>query len=49
MLAAGYLWALIRRKERPVSPELLAFTRGEQMQRLRRFLKFGPGAVAANP
>lgn len=39
MLACGYLWALMRRKERAVSAELLAFTRGEQMRRLRRFLK----------
>ena len=37
MLASGYVWALIRRVERPVSPELVAFYRREQMQRLRRF------------
>jgi poly-beta-1,6-N-acetyl-D-glucosamine synthase len=39
MLVSGYLWALIRRVERPVSPELVAFYRREQMQRLRRFFK----------
>jgi glycosyltransferase involved in cell wall biosynthesis len=37
-LASGYLWALIRRMERPVSDELVLFQRCEQMQRLRRFL-----------
>lgn len=37
-LAAGYFWALLRRAERPVSQELVAFHRREQMQRLRRFL-----------
>jgi Glycosyltransferases, probably involved in cell wall biogenesis len=37
-LCCGYLWALLRRRERPVSPELLAFTRREQMHRLGRFL-----------
>ena len=37
MLVSGYVWALIRRVERPVSRELVAFYRREQMQRLRRF------------
>ena len=37
MLVAGYGWAAIRRLERPVSPELMAFQRREQMQRLRNF------------
>jgi len=37
-LASGYAWALARRGERAVSSELLAFTRREQMHRLRRFL-----------
>jgi GT2 family glycosyltransferase len=37
LLLSGYVWALIRRIERPVSSELLAFRRREQMQRLRRF------------
>ena len=39
MLVSGYAWALMRRVERPVSPELVAFYRREQMQRLRRFFK----------
>ncbi|MGB7586849.1 MAG: glycosyltransferase family 2 protein [Terriglobales bacterium] len=38
MLLAGYFWALVRKKERPVSGELMAFHRHEQMQRLKRFL-----------
>ena len=33
-LLSGYAWSLIRRVERPVSPELVAFQRQEQMQRL---------------
>ncbi len=37
MLVSGYVWALIRRAKRPVSPELVAFYRSEQMRRLRRF------------
>jgi GT2 family glycosyltransferase len=38
MLGAGYIWALLRREQRPVSGELVAFRRREQMQRLRKFL-----------
>ena len=38
MLLCGYSWALIRRAERPVSPELVAFHRAEQMRRLRTFV-----------
>jgi len=38
MLLAGYSWAMVRQAERPVSRELVAFRRREQMQRLRRFL-----------
>lgn len=34
-LFAGYLWAMIRRVKRPVSPELVTFRRREQMQRLK--------------
>ena len=34
----GYLKALVTGAERPVSAELLAFTRQEQMQRLKRFV-----------
>jgi glycosyltransferase involved in cell wall biosynthesis len=38
---AGYLSALIRGNERPISTELVAFRRREQMQRLKRFLTHG--------
>jgi glycosyltransferase involved in cell wall biosynthesis len=37
-LLMGYLWAMIRRVERPVSKELIAFQRREQMMRLRKFI-----------
>ncbi len=36
-LASGYYWSMIRRVERPVSNDLIAFTRREQMRRLSRF------------
>lgn len=38
MLLSGYTWAAIRQIERPVSPELVAFQRREQLLRLKRFL-----------
>jgi len=38
-LLSGYVWSLIRRPERPVSLELVAFQRQEQMQRLRQLFK----------
>ena len=34
-LLAGYAWALLRRIERPISPDLMRFHRAEQMTRLR--------------
>lgn len=37
VLFLGYLWAFVRRIERPVPSELLEFIRHEQMQRLRQF------------
>ncbi len=37
-LGLGYLWALISRQPRPVSPELMRFHRREQMQKLRMIL-----------
>jgi poly-beta-1,6-N-acetyl-D-glucosamine synthase len=43
---AGYLWALVRRRERPVSAEFVAFHRGEQMHRLAGFFRrFGQRGV----
>ena len=38
MVGLGYGWCLIRRVERPVSRELVAFQRREQIARLKRFL-----------
>ena len=38
MLAAGYLYAAVRRIERPVSANVVAFQRKEQMKRLKTFL-----------
>jgi len=38
LLMSGYVWAMIQRVERPVTRELVAFQRREQMHRLRRFL-----------
>lgn len=46
-LGAGYAWALLRRCERPVSPELIKFHRREQLQRLLRCLGRG-NARSAN-
>jgi poly-beta-1,6-N-acetyl-D-glucosamine synthase len=37
-LGSGYVWAWIRGTERPVSRELMAFHRQEQMQRLKKFV-----------
>jgi glycosyltransferase involved in cell wall biosynthesis len=37
-LLAGYIWAALRRVERPVSPELMRFHRAEQMKKLRIIL-----------
>jgi glycosyltransferase involved in cell wall biosynthesis len=37
-LGVGYLWALARRAKRPISPEMVAFRRREQLQRLRSLL-----------
>jgi biofilm PGA synthesis N-glycosyltransferase PgaC len=34
LLLWGYIWAYIRKMERPISPELMRFYRAEQMQRL---------------
>jgi poly-beta-1,6-N-acetyl-D-glucosamine synthase len=38
MLVSGYFWSLIRRVDRPISDELVAFVRREQLLRLRRIL-----------
>lgn len=36
-LLSGYVWSMARRPDRPVSADLVAFQREEQMQRLRQF------------
>ena len=41
-MGAGYLWALARRAEVPLSPELVAFVRREQMVRLKKALSRRP-------
>ena len=38
VLGAGYVWAMVRREEKPISREMVAFRRREQMRRLRQFL-----------
>jgi glycosyltransferase involved in cell wall biosynthesis len=39
LLLGGYFWAMITRVERPISKDLMAFHRGEQMQRLNKKFK----------
>ena len=41
MTGAGYVWSLVRRVERPVSPEMVQFCRREQMGRLKAFVSVG--------
>ncbi len=38
LFGVGYFWAMIKHEERPVSAELVAFRRREQITRLRSFL-----------
>jgi glycosyltransferase involved in cell wall biosynthesis len=44
-LGCGYCWAMLRRAPRPVSRDLMAFTRHEQIMRLRKLFK-APGLQA---
>lgn len=39
LLLWGYLWASIKRMERPISPELMRFYRAEQRQRLKNIFR----------
>jgi poly-beta-1,6-N-acetyl-D-glucosamine synthase len=51
-LGMGYAWSAIRRVERPVSAELVAFNRREQVERLTRFFRtrlMGAAESAAVP
>lgn len=45
---AGYLWSVITRTHRPVSPELMAFHRSEQMARLKRVLRLSRKTTVSN-
>jgi len=49
MILAGFGWAMVTRAEKPISPQLVRFRRGEQMGRLKRliFRKQSAPAVAA--
>jgi len=52
-LLTGYICAMSKRLNRPLSPEVVRFQRGEQMQRLRRFVRgeglgFGSDAKASS-
>jgi biofilm PGA synthesis N-glycosyltransferase PgaC len=47
-LGAGYVWALARRVERPVSREFVAFRRREQMHRLKTLWKGSTSSLQAN-
>jgi poly-beta-1,6-N-acetyl-D-glucosamine synthase len=38
LLFCGFVWAWLRRVERPISAEVIEFHQGEQMCRLRRIL-----------
>ena len=38
-IMAGYIWAMVSRATRPVSPQLVAFVRREQMERLKAFFQ----------
>jgi hypothetical protein len=44
-LGAGYLWGMMRRLQRPITPEMVAFRRHEQMQRLRKLFGFGTTGI----
>jgi glycosyltransferase involved in cell wall biosynthesis len=46
---AGYTWAALTRMQRPVSPALMAFHRGEQLARLRRLLRLAPSTPRTAP
>lgn len=48
-LGWGYFWAMLRRRERPVSAEFIAFHRGEQMQRLGKFFRRSGGKKPGTP
>ncbi len=48
-LVSGYAWSLVRRAERPLSPDVVVFARREQMQRLRRLVMGTRGRSSRAP
>jgi glycosyltransferase involved in cell wall biosynthesis len=48
-LFVGYFGAILRRVERPISPELVAFQRRDQMRRLRSFFHIEPKNDTTSP
>ncbi|MBS1806267.1 MAG: glycosyltransferase family 2 protein [Acidobacteria bacterium] len=48
-LGAGYFWGALRRVERPVSRELVAFHQREQLQRLKKLFRLGSRSTADSP
>jgi GT2 family glycosyltransferase len=49
LLGAGYFWSLVRHVKRPISPEMVAFRRREQMARLRKFFTHRGDAGESHP
>jgi len=45
-LLFGYLWSAVMRAQRPVSPELVAFQRRDQLRRLQHFIATTGGAIS---
>jgi poly-beta-1,6-N-acetyl-D-glucosamine synthase len=48
-LLAGYCWAWVKRIERPVSTELIAFRRKEEMRRLKKFFTGAEASASSFP
>ena len=46
-LGLGYAWSLIRRAEVPLSPDLVAFVRREQLNRLKKFFSRNSQATSS--
>ena len=45
LLLTAYLWSMLMREAHPVSPQLMAFHRDEQLRRLKRIFTRYPGPV----
>jgi poly-beta-1,6-N-acetyl-D-glucosamine synthase len=48
-IGAGYAWSFVRREHTPVSRQLVAFVRREQMERLKKLFTRKPSAAAGKP